>query len=158
MYMYHDPQLSTDLQDLLASVLQRTVREDHPEDLSLVKAALASNEEKPSSETSQPSNELAAKAVASLQGNLDAFLGMFDEEDEEAKTEPALQGTESYSQCVRDITPQFQCCVCHSDVCSGEEDAPCLLVHTDYDYHPRIFSFFHSCYSLHISSEFHSSL
>lgn len=77
-YIYNDPSLATDLKDLLADVLRHTVRENHPEDQSLINAALASTEEKSSKETVQPSNELAAKAVASLQGNLDAFLGMFD--------------------------------------------------------------------------------
>ena len=135
--MYNDPSLSTDLQDLLAAVLRQTVRENHPEDLSLINAALASTEEKPSKETVQSSNELAAKAVASLQGNLDAFLGMFDEEEEEEKHTFPLKRRGSTRQYIRDITPQFQCCVCHSDMCGEEEDSPCLLVHTDYDYHSR---------------------
>lgn len=84
---------------------------------------------------------LAAKAVASLQGNLDAFLGMFDgddEDEEEEKPKYPLKLRTNTRQETRDITPQFQCCVCHSNVYGEKEDSPCLLVHTDCDFHPCI--------------------
>ena len=61
-----------------------------------------------------------------------------DEDEEEEKPKYPLKLRTNTRQETRDITPQFQCCVCHSNVYGEKEDSPCLLVHTDCDFHPCI--------------------
>lgn len=37
---------------------------------------------------------------------------------------------------VVDCTPEFKCCMCHSSVCEGPDDTPCMLVHASYNSYP----------------------
>ena len=70
--------------------------------------------------------------------NLEVEKLHVDEDEEEEKPKYPLKLRTNTRQETRDITPQFQCCVCHSNVYGEKEDSPCLLVHTDCDFHPCI--------------------
>lgn len=117
----------------MASVLGHIARENHETDETLIRAALASGE-KPTEKADASETNKGMILVNELQKNLDDFLQNYESESEEEEEACALSS--STQQCVRDMTPEFQCCVCHSSVCESEGDIPCLLVHEDNFSHP----------------------
>ena len=133
MHMYHDPSLSEDLRNQMTGVLERIPREGNEADETLIRAALTSRE-KPVEKVDSPDTNHGKKIVDTLQGKLEDFLKYYESESEEE--EEACTLTSSMQQSVRDMTPEFQCCVCHSSLCELDEDIPCLLVHEDNFCHP----------------------
>ena len=132
MYIYHDSSLSDDLRKQMGAMIERIPRENNEADRTLIRAALTS--EKHTEKVDSSDSNQGKKIVDTLQSNLEKFLENYESESEEEEEACTLSSSMQLS--VRDMTPEFQCCVCHSSMCESEEDIPCLLVHEDNFCHP----------------------
>lgn len=119
MEITKDDTVSSDLKKLVVSCLKKCVRKDVEEDTRIL-ADIGKGDNNEKKEKKKP-NESQSSALQLLNDNLDDFLAMYEDEDEE--------NGEDTSSKESSLLPEFTCCLCHSNEYDSKENVPCLLCH-----------------------------
>lgn len=123
----------SDLKSLSTEALHMVVRPGHKEDQQVIDDLLKTDE----TVSSAPNQtEKAKEAMSMINSDLDAFLKMY-EEDEEDEKEPEDTGE---SQELKSILPSFVCLLCHEGISQEDDMFPCLLCHYDSNSALRFFN------------------
>lgn len=126
--MMDNPNVPTNLKDLISSTLKKCPRKNHSEDLSILQ-----EEKKEEVQTETKPTVNAQEALQSLNMNLDSFLAMYEDEDDSSEeTAVSVEKKEDeIQQQQQQQSNEFICCYCHGGITNDSEKVPCMICHYD---------------------------